>query len=159
MTIIMSVTTEELKLSDFSDMKMLNKRKQQQLLSLGSYIFQCHTTILYIWNIITGRSSPEKEWMYSAVGSETYEVCIFCGYLLAKECMYPLFLTGTIHDLKLTCFVIVSASQILLTSPGQTCETWAPEHPNSEPVSRKQRLLHWYTYPQQIRRYVELDQV
>lgn len=53
----MSVTTEELKLTNFSDMKALNKRKQQQLLSLASYIFQCHAAIFYMkcnyWEIVS----------------------------------------------------------------------------------------------------------
>jgi hypothetical protein len=56
MTIIMNVTTEELKLTNFSDMKVLNKRKLQQLL-MGSYIFECHTTIFYMkcsyWEIVS----------------------------------------------------------------------------------------------------------
>jgi hypothetical protein len=56
MAIIMSVTTEELKLTNSSDMKVLNKRKQQQL-SLGSCIFQCHAVIFYMkcnyWEIVS----------------------------------------------------------------------------------------------------------
>jgi hypothetical protein len=46
-TIIMSVATEELKLTYCNDIKMLNERKQQRVLSLGPYIFKCHAVIFY----------------------------------------------------------------------------------------------------------------
>jgi len=61
---------------------------------------------------------------YFVVGHEAHEVYILYGHLLETGCMYALSLIrGHFIVLELMYFVILSASQILLTSAGQTCET------------------------------------
>jgi hypothetical protein len=68
--------------------------------------------------------SCEEVCLYIAVGNEACKACMLYGHLLETGYIYALLLIkGNFNNHKLMCFVIVSASQILLTSLGQTCET------------------------------------